>query len=180
MFESVALSFAIRFMNDSNVRKQYISNMHPIDEFTIKNIHGKDPDYDNTSNLYYQGRGTGVILEGLYLAAQYKFNNKYILFLTEDCPFEEGLFIYLVDQALNILDRAEISIQFAPGILADLKIENDHEISFSFFSNDEKWTLTILPTPKRVFTFGLKVPVRRLFSFYRKRYFELRCEERMK
>lgn len=76
----------------------YISNMHAIGEFTIKIIHGKDPDYDNTSNLYYQGRDTGIILEGLYLEAQYNFgNDKYILFLTEDCPFEEGLFIYLID-----------------------------------------------------------------------------------
>ena len=76
--------------------------MHIIDEFTIMNIHSKNEDYDNTSYLYYRGIDIGVILEGLYLAAQYKFNNKFILFLTEDCPFEEGLFIYLLDQTFNV------------------------------------------------------------------------------
>jgi hypothetical protein len=154
--------------------------MNVIDEFTIRNIHGKNEDYDNTSNLYYRGSDTGKILEGLYLAAQYKYNDKYVLFLTEDCPFEEGLFIYLLDHALTVLDRAIISIQFTPGILGDLKIENDHEISFTFFSNDEKWTLSILQAPKRVLTHGFKVPVRRPFSLFGKRYFELSFEERIK
>lgn len=151
--------------------------MHEVGEFTIVNIHGKNEDYDYTSHLYHQGNKTGLILEGLYLEAQYRFDYKYILFLTEDCPYEEGLFIYLLDQSFSVLDRAIMAIQYAPGILGNLKIENDHEISFSLFSPDEKWTLTTLPTPKRVLTHGLKVPVKRPFSLFGKRYFDLRCED---
>jgi hypothetical protein len=150
--------------------------MHVIDEFSIKKICKARQEVEIKSRLYHQGRETDFILLGISLEAQFKFNNKYLLFLTEDCPFEEYLSIYLLDQSFNVLDRAGMFIQFTPGMLGNLKIENDHEISFTFFSNDEKWTLTILPTPKRVLTFGLKVPVRRPFSFFGKRYFELRCE----
>lgn len=154
--------------------------MNIIDEFTINKIHRRREEVEIESCLNHQGRNTGVILLGVSLEAQFKFKDKYILFLTEDCPFEECLFIYLLDQDFNVLDRAEISIQFMPGILGDLKIENDHEISFTFFSNDEKWTLSILPAPKRVLTHGLKVPVKRPFSLFGKRYFELRWEERIR
>lgn len=154
--------------------------MHVIDEFTINKIHRKREEVEIESYLNHQGRNTGVILLGVSLEAQFKFKDKYILFLTEDCPFEECLFIYLLDQTFNVLDRAEISIQFTPGILGDLKIENNHEISFTFFSNDEKWTLSILPAPKRVLTHGLKVPVKRPFSLFGKRYFDLRFEERIR
>lgn len=154
--------------------------MQVIDEFTIKNIHGENEDYDYTSTLYYQGRDTGLILSGLYLHAQFKSDNKYILFLTEDCPFEEGLYIYFIGPSFKILDRAEIGMPYIPAILGHLKIENDHEISFTFFSNDEKWTLSILPAPKRVLTHGLKVPVKRPFSLFGKRYFELKFEERIR
>ena len=150
--------------------------MQSINDFTIENIHGKNKDYDYTSTLYYQGRDTGLTLAGLYLHAQFKSDNKYILFLTEKCSFEEGLYIYFIEPYFKILDRAEIGMPYIPAILDNLKIENDHEISFTFYSNDEKWTLTILPTPKRVLTFGLKVPVRRPFSFFGKRHFELCCE----
>ena len=127
-------------------------------------------------NLDYIIKVEKRILLGISLEAQFKFNNKYLLFLTEDYHFEEYLSIYLLDQSFNVLDRAGMFIQFTPGMLGNLKIEHGHEISFTFFSNDEKWTLTILPTPKRVLTFGLKVPVRRPFSFFGKRHFELCCE----
>ena len=108
--------------------------MNIIDEFTINKIHRRREEVEIESCLNHQGRNTGVILLGVSLEAQFHFKDKYILFLTEDCPFEECLFIYLLDQDLNVLDRAEIFIQFTPGILGDLKIENDHEISFTFFS----------------------------------------------
>ncbi len=151
-----------------------------INDFTINKIHRKREDAEIESCLYHRGRNTGVILLGVSLEAQFKFKDKFILFLTEDCPFEECLFIYLLDQDFTLLDRAGIFIQFTPGILGDLKIENDHEISFTFFSNDEKWTMNILPETKRVLTHGFKVPVRRPFSLFGKRYFELRWEEQIK
>ncbi len=152
--------------------------MRRIDEFTLEKIDSESKDLEASSRLYHQGRETGRVLQGLELSAQFQGNDYYLLFLTEDCPFEEGLFIYHLDSGFKVLDRAEISNPLTPGILEDLHIENEREISFTFFSKDEKWVLSVLPQPKRVLTAGLAAPVKRPLKLGGKRYFELRFEEK--
>ncbi len=151
--------------------------MYVIEEFSIQKFRQiKHPEENWSSRLFHKGFDTGVVLKGLILEAQFVCGHHYLLFLTHDCPFEETLSIYLLDQSFNVLDRAEIFSMFTMGIFGDLKIENEREVSFTLFSSEEKFALTVLQAPQRVLTHGLKVPIRRPFSIFAKRYFGL-CRE---
>jgi hypothetical protein len=151
-----------------------MTTMHVIEDFSIQKFRQiKHPEENYSSRLFHKGFDTGVVLKGLILEAQFVCGHHYLMLLTHDCPFEETLSVYLLDQSFNVLDRAEIFSMFTMGILGDLKIENDREVSFTFFSSEEKFVLTVLPAPQRVLTHGLKVPIRRPFSIFSERYFDL-------
>jgi hypothetical protein len=152
--------------------------MHVIEEFSIQRFKQiKRPEEEYSSILYHRGCDTSVVLKGMILKAQLKCGNRYLLLLETDSPFAEGLFIYLLDQSFYVLDRAEISseigITYGGETLFNLRIENDMGISFSFFSDEEKWILTVLPKPRRVLTLGLQMLAVRPVSFFGKRHFEL-------
>lgn len=86
-------------------------------------------------------------VEGLYLEAQLEVNKGYLLFLSENCPFEECLHIYYLDSALKICDQINLGVIYAPGTFKLLTLANN-SVEFQFFGQD-RWRLTVLAQPRR-------------------------------
>jgi hypothetical protein len=94
-------------------------------------------------------RSTGIVVQGSRLEAQYEVSGRFLLMLTEDCPYEEGLHIYLLDGGNSILDETHMGQPYTPGILSHLEATDHDELQFAFFGND-RWKLEILQKPRRM------------------------------
>lgn len=115
-----------------------------------------------------------VTLEGAYLEAQYRYGINYLIFTSNDCPFEERLSIYYLDESLKTLDALELGAIYTPGILDDLTIIYPNKLSFSFFDREEQWHLTIAEQGSFKPLFHTS-SVRRKRPFYTKRWLDLKC-----
>jgi len=124
-----------------------------IDDFSVRRLEGDSP----KSDLLWRDNAVGVRVDGVSLEKQLRLAPGYLLFLTEDSPFEEGLHIYLLDDDKSVVDALELSAPYASGILKDAVVEGDASVSFSYFG-DDRWRLDVDATPKRL---PLLSPVKR-------------------
>ncbi|MCW1719556.1 hypothetical protein OIZ54_12460 [Pseudoalteromonas sp. A3] len=60
-------------------------------------------------------------------------NCTYIFFTSDDSPYEEALYITLVDSIGQVIESVELMKPYSPGILKDLIIRNDQNIEFKFW-----------------------------------------------
>lgn len=141
------------------------------DEFKIKNII-ENPNEIPRLQLENIRLNRSIEVSGKILEAQYGVNDHFLLFTTEDCPFEEALHIYYLSPQLEVLDALELSAMYTGGMLGDLAVDNGNAIRFSFFEKDESWTLKVLPKPEYAF-FNHRHPVKRKMPFYRKSWLKL-------
>jgi hypothetical protein len=100
------------------------------------------------SKVLFAGRALYLRIDGCVLEAQFQCVPGYLLLVTEDCPYEEGLHVYLLGPAFTVLDRIELSRPYSPGILKILDATAAGQIAFSFFG-DERWRLTVYDHPRR-------------------------------
>lgn len=124
------------------------------------------------AELLFQNRETGIVIDGIVLEKQFSFENKYLLFLTEDCPFEEGLHIYLLDHELQILDGVELGGAYASAILNDVKIENNSIVSFAFFGQD-RWRLQVASNAFRQLNISMLSPIKYKRGLYSRCWLKL-------
>ncbi len=99
------------------------------------------------SRLVIQSAVISLPIAGKELIAQYKIPLGYLALLTEDCPFEEALHFYLLDDQGHILDQLELSAAYNTGTFELQWLQNDG-LLFSFFNSDESWQLSISQQPK--------------------------------
>jgi hypothetical protein len=112
------------------------------ERFSLRRIEGEL----SRSELLRDGSATGLILNGVDLDRQYQVERQFLLFLTDDCPFEEGLHIYLLSPFLRILDGFEFCAIYSPGVLRDIETKENGVISFSFYF-DDRWEMQVLDKP---------------------------------
>lgn len=111
------------------------------------------------AELLFQNKETGTIVDGVVLEKQFAVQGGYLLFLTENCPYEEGLHIYLLDQEFQVLDGLELGGVYASAILKDVCAENDVVFTFTFFGN-ERWRLQLASTPFRGLNISMLSPIK--------------------
>lgn len=140
---------------------------HKIHEVNFFSLKSKENDLPR-AELLFQNQETGIVIDGVALEKQFSFEEKFLLFLTEDCPYEEGLHIYLLDQELQILDGIELAGAYASAILDDVQVENDGIVTFAFFGSDT-WRLHVASNAFR----RLNIPM--LSSIKYKRGLYSRC-----
>ena len=128
----------------------------PIDGFSVVRVEGGAPQ----SELLWDGQPTSVRVDGVTLDAQVEVDEGYLLFLTEDSPFEEGLHIYLLDRDRRIVDGVEMAGPYASGILRDVIREDDRAVSFSFFG-DDRWRVDVNDAPLGFLAARVSAPVKR-------------------
>lgn len=148
--------------------------MIPIQEFSLSPVEPAPADSEATVELWSHGKATGRFLAGKVLEHQFQVGRAYLLLITYDVPYEESLFIYLLDGSWRILDMYELGAAYVPGILKHVQTISEQQLEFSFFG-DERWRLTVLDRPVRrwddVFRSPLVRPFGRLLS---RRHLELR------
>lgn len=97
-----------------------------------------------TSFATIAGRTSEEPLEGIVLEACVQCGNQYLLFLTDDIPYEDSLHIHLLDEDLNRIDTATLGAPYTTGHFRNLTCEDSGEITFEFFG-DCAWEVQVLP-----------------------------------
>jgi hypothetical protein len=127
--------------------------MSPILRFTLVE------QADDNAKLALDGRLLDWSTPGRCLEAQYAHDDRFLLLLTADSPYEECLSVLLLDIAGTVLDTVELSYPYTPGLLSGFRVSGEASVDFSFFGGDQ-WRLTILEQPKRQFLHLLRSLVR--------------------
>lgn len=116
--------------------------MQATDEFSI--VSHKDGHVD----LIRNNNDLNLRISGLILEAQYLLDDgRALIWLTEDSPYDEALYIYLLDSNNKLIDAVEGGAVFVSGILQIILIRAN-QITFKFFENNKTYSLIIENTPQ--------------------------------
>ena len=99
------------------------------------------------SRLIFGGRPLGIAVAGAVLEAQFAMSGEFLLFVTDDCPYEEVLHLYLIDAGMAVADQVDIGGPYAPGIVRDLEPAGPASLEFSFIGT-ERWRVTVRDTAR--------------------------------
>ena len=102
----------------------------------------------HNNTIIIDGHDSKVHVDGPCLETALLIDDNYILlFVTFDCPFEEGLEIYLLDLQQNrIIDKAQLAQMYYTDLFSDLLILSEKSLLFDFFG---VWKLELFDKPKR-------------------------------
>lgn len=89
---------------------------------------------------------TGRQVAGAVLEAAAEWQGFYLLFTTDDTPFEELLHIHLLDADLRMLDTATLGGIYSTGSFVLLESAQPDTFRFRFIG-DTDWHIQILPAP---------------------------------
>lgn len=112
--------------------------MNPVTRYSIVEV---DAD-SQKSQLALNGAALPRWLDGLVLEAQFDNEGETLLCLTDDCPFEEGLHIYLMGPAGTVLDSMRAGAPYSPGIL-DIKHGGERCLELEFFQTGVLYRLQV-------------------------------------
>jgi hypothetical protein len=119
------------------------------------------------SEILIHQRPTGKLVSGAILETAVGWNNSYLLFMTDDLPFEDMLGIYLLDSDLELLDSARIGGAYTTGSFRGLELEDPNTVRFHFIGETE-WTVELLPESRPCLPILREAPgVRRPLAFFR-------------
>jgi len=85
-----------------------------------------------------------MILEGCKLELAIHYNDStYVLFVTDDCPFEETITVMLINtHQKKLIDSFWIGRMYQTDCLTGCRILNGKQICFEFL-REKLWTLTV-------------------------------------
>jgi hypothetical protein len=110
---------------------------------------------------------TGLVVSGAYLEAAIQWGDYYLLFVTDDVPFEEFLSIYLLSKQWRLLDSAMIGCIYSTGSFTDLDLAEPNRVQFRFIG-DTDWAVELFDQPRFRFPWlGEPRGVMREFGFSR-------------
>ena len=106
-------------------------------------------------------------VKGAILEVAIAWNDAYLIFVTDDIPYEETLSIYLLDSGLNCLDSATLGGMYTTGFFTLQEPTEPDVVRFRFI-NDTDWSVELLPEPGfRLPFFSEPSGVSRKFGFSR-------------
>lgn len=94
------------------------------------------------ARLIFRGRPLEIVVAGAVLEAQFARGHEFLLFVTDDCPYEEVLHLYLLDASMAVVDQVDLGAPYAPGILRDLEGVGPECVEFSFIGT-ERWRVRV-------------------------------------
>ncbi len=97
------------------------------------------------SEILIAGQRSGSVIKGQVLEAAVDCAGKWLLFVTDDVPYEEFLRIYLWDAKEGVLDSACIGSPYSTGTFSQLRLEPPHTVHFHFIDEAE-WSVRIRET----------------------------------
>jgi hypothetical protein len=117
--------------------------MRIANELTIQPRQDTGADVVPTSEILLNGRSTQRFVSGAVLEAAVQWENNFLLFITDDVPYEEMLRIVLLDQQLKIVDSALIGGPYATGSFSSLQLHEPNRVAFRFIG-DTDWAVELL------------------------------------
>lgn len=94
------------------------------------------------SSLSINGLNSETTVDGAIFETVIEFEAHYLVFTTNDCPYEETLNIYFLDPSLNALDQASLSWPYATGSFEIVDTILPNRVRFKFFEQ-EIWEITL-------------------------------------
>ncbi|WP_284618029.1 hypothetical protein [Aquabacterium humicola] len=138
----------------------------PEDTITLRPRQASDADVPS-SDLAIAGRSAAQPVAGVVLEAAFECDGRFVLFLTDDIPFEESLRIHLLGADLQLLDSATLGSMYSTGRFELLGLQQPGTVRFRFFG-DTDWVVEVLDAPaSRMPFFGDPRGVHRPFGFVR-------------
>lgn len=119
------------------------------------------------SEIVVDGRQTGQSVTGEVLKAAVKWESYYVLFVTDNIPFEDSLHVYLVDAQWKSVDAATLSHLSATGAFSALTLVRPNFLCFQFEGGDT-WTVELLNHGVVALPFLDPRGVTRPFSFFKR------------
>lgn len=118
-----------------------------LDTVTVRPLHDDDSTEPRAAILV-DGHATGALARGVVLEAALRWAGGHLLFMTDDVPFEDQLSIQLFDHDWRLLDAATLGHAYTTGAFDALDIAPPDTVHFRFIG-DTRWTLRLLPRPRR-------------------------------
>ncbi|MBL8211374.1 MAG: hypothetical protein JNK87_11710 [Bryobacterales bacterium] len=86
-------------------------------DFILERLPGREGEPPR-SRLIHKGAELPVVVEGVVLETQVLLaDGRYLLVLTDDCPFEEQVHVILLDRFLRVRDRYRFGKPYTPGVV---------------------------------------------------------------
>lgn len=112
--------------------------MKPVTRYSIAEVDTQR----NRALLALDGAAPPQWLDGVQIEAQLDNEGETLLWMTEDCPYEEGLHIYLLGATGTVLDAMEAGAPYSPGILK-MKETSGRWLEFEFFQTGALYRLQV-------------------------------------
>lgn len=141
-------------------------------EFSIKLISDATETDSPRSQLVIDGKEVNSFIEGAVLEACIKHGSSYLIFTTNDCPYEESLSINLLNQSYEIIDNAVLVWPYSTGSFKILDITQSNLVDFNFFE-EKTWQVEIFSS-KRILIPYVSEPCGVWRKFRLKHYFKIR------
>jgi hypothetical protein len=116
-------------------------------EIALRPLPGSE-DEQPRSELLVEGRPTGSVIAGCVLEAAVRCEPGWLVFATNDIPYEEFLNIHLLDESAKPLDSARIGGPNSTGMFSRLRLEPPATVHFRFI-DEADWSVRVLSRPKR-------------------------------
>ncbi len=111
--------------------------MIPIDGFRLQRL-SDQPGQAVRSALLWNDQPVGLILAGAVMEAQFTLPaGGYLLLVTDDCPFEEGLHIYLLNARRELVEQDILGCPYTAAIVENIKVAGDNVVTFSFIGDHQ-------------------------------------------
>jgi len=133
----------------------------------------ESPGAATVAEIWLGGTTTAKLIEGAVLEAAFHCEHGYLLFVTDDIPFEDTLTIYLLNPQFKLLDSVNIGTAYSTGNFHLTVEPSAREVQFSFIGGFN-WQLKLLAAAECCLPlFNEPAGVRRKPNF--KRWFKLSC-----
>lgn len=119
-------------------------------DVTLDVVH--DERNGNRSVVVVNGMRTRACVSGSVLEAAVRCVPGWLVFLTDDTPFEEMLHIGLVATSGELLDTSTIGAMYGTGTFESLRLEPPDTVRFRFFQ-DADWSIEVFDRPRLAIPF---------------------------
>ncbi|NLA52710.1 MAG: hypothetical protein GX860_11435 [Alcaligenaceae bacterium] len=117
------------------------------DDVNLKVISEATEAQSPKSEITIEGTKLKLIINGVDLEACIQYDECYLVFTTDDCPFEESLNIYLLSGENEIIDSATAFWPYGTGSFKLLGITDPDLVQFKFFG-DKDWQIKIFKSKR--------------------------------
>lgn len=120
--------------------------LNTLDNIEVRVVNAEKEEEIPQAEILQDGKRTGAYVSGAFLEAAVQWNGWYMLFLTNNCDFEETLNIHLLDEHFHEMDSATMSWMYSTGAFKALELIQPRTVQFRFFG-DTIWKVELLQKP---------------------------------